>query len=238
MSGDPLVTRSGDFTDGVDFRLVHYRLVRPRHRHEFIARRVYLQRVDPFAHHFPRGAAELVRAVADDGEGFAVHVRQPHIAQTTGHRHFRRGRQHAWAGAIAGIDRVTKHHIQSRLGGGGAVDTGKSLIEHPAGVLHRQDRMFFGRNFTQSFQTGGIAEGDMAVGFHKAGHQRLAATVYFFRSTRRSGIVPGQRLDPASVDMNGPVKRRRARSIQNTRILQKQTGHDPSSPYCYAALSR
>ncbi len=54
-------------------------------RHELVTRRVYLQRVNAFAHHLARHAPELVRAVTHHGERVAMHVPEAYVTESAGH---------------------------------------------------------------------------------------------------------------------------------------------------------
>ncbi len=185
MGGDALAVGPSDLADGIDFGLGHHRLFGARMRHEFVAGRIDLQRVDAFAHEHARGFAEIIGPVADHGEGFAVAMIKANIAQACRRRHLWCRSEHTWARDLSRGNRIADDDIQAGFGRGHGIQACKAAVEIGSGILGSQQDMLL---IAQRMQIGRDGEADMGMGLDQSRHQGGAAAVDV------TGILAGQGL--------------------------------------------
>ncbi len=236
MGGDALAALARHLAHRLDLGISHHRLLRPCPRHELVARGVDLQRVDAFADHLPGDLAELFRAVADDGEGLAVEMPQADVAEPARDGHLRRRGEHARAGNFAGVDGIADDHVEPRLGGGGAVDAGETLVEHQLGMARRQQRVLLGRNRAERFEVGRVGEAYVRMGLDEARHQRRAAAVDHHRLAGRRRPLAADALDAVALDEDVTGERFGARAVDDPDVREERACHgDPPGDVCSAA---
>ncbi len=212
--------------DRRDFRFGHYGVVCARVRDELVTRWIDLERVHAFAHHLARGLAELVRAVANNGESLAVHVQQPHVTEPRGRRKLGTGGERSRPREIAGVDRVPQHHVEPCLRRSCAVARGEALVEHFLCVLHGAEHVLLRRNKAQRFQVRGVEEGHVRVGFDQAGHQSRPAAIHHLRALARNfRTLWRDGLDAVAFHQHLARVRRRAAAIQDIHVLEQNLRH-------------
>ena len=113
--------------------------------------------------------AHLVGAVGEGGDAFDQ--------RAAGDRDFLRVGQVARPGDLSGVDGVADHHVQARLGRGGADAHGVAVVDVGQGRACREQRVFLDAHGAQPRQVRGVDPGEVGVGVAQAGHQELALTV-------------------------------------------------------------
>src|SRR6185437_16077593 len=83
-------------------------------------------------------------------------------------------RADARAGKFACVDRVTRHHVEPRLGGGGAEARREALVQVEARVAQRGEQVLFHRNGMEIVRRLLVEEAEVRVRLDEPGHERGA----------------------------------------------------------------
>ena len=174
MAGDAFVPLVGDLDGGRHLDLAHRGDLGPRVGHELVARDVDLDVIDALAATEANRAPDLVRPVGDHAEAFGVHVLLALVAEAAGHRDFRPRGAITRSGEIAVLDFLTHDDVHPQLGGRRRIAGGEAVIEDQRRVAAGSQQVLFGRNFAEILVAHRTGEGEMAMAFDHARHQRHA----------------------------------------------------------------
>ena len=146
---DSQVARVCDLTDCRYLTVIHHGMTSFGKWHEFIARWVDFESIDPFSDHLACHFSEFLGSIANDRERISLHMPKVYVTKTAGRGELRRSSQHSGSRYIAGVDRITNDDIEACLGSSSTIDACKTLVEEQFHVLHCHQGVFFNWHFTE-----------------------------------------------------------------------------------------
>ena len=211
-----------------DLLVAHPGRVGRRIGREVVARQVELDGVDAVLEEHAHDLAHLLRAAHHDAEAELGErqVRQHLVAQAAGHGDLLARRQIARTGDQALVDGVARHHVEPRLGAGGADAGGEARLEVAPRHVGRPQHVLLERHALDAFQGRRVVPREVRVGLDHARHQRGARAVdHRGADGRDRPRAAADAQDAVALDQNVAGKGRRARAVDDPHVGEEHVRH-------------
>src|SRR4029453_18883172 len=135
-------------------------------------------------------------------------------------------REVTWAGNLARFDGVPYHHVEARLGGGGA-DAGRPAhVEIALGDVGTPEDVLLGGRALDLAEAGLIVPGEVGVRLDEAGHEGGAATVHHGHPAHgQRARAPGHAGDAIALHQHLAGVGRGAARVQDPNVREEDVGH-------------